>query len=228
MRIYRFRKYLALLLLSLGLSAASLRAQLILGAKADLGIAWMQLAPAKSESWVMQPWLGPQLGGFARFGLNKYCFVETQLSYNHVSARRRLAVSVADSNGLPTGAQIYVRAAHNLHCLSLPLYAGFRLGWADLLVGGQANAQIGSSLRYWTTSTPHGNPDGSYAIGRGLAIKPLDIGLKVALTTSLNRNWAIEASYYHGLTNVYAGSDPSSSWRVRQVTYGLRYSIHHF
>ncbi len=201
------------------------QAQFTAGAMTDIGMAWMPIEPAKSFGWETRPGFGPQVGVFANFNLNRWLFVEGQLNYNYISGRMRREMPNTDVNNNPLPKSFYAHASENLSTLSLPLLLGMRVNWCNLLVGPQINTVLASRERQWGNPIVEGIELQYSNRTRGLPVNAFDIGLKIGLVTSISQRFAIEATYYHGLTNIYDQSYYVGNWRVRQVTYGLRYII---
>ena len=61
-----------------------------------------------------------------------------------------------------------------------------------------------------------------------MSIRKFDCGPKVGLVTNIGRRFSIEATYYHGLNNIFNSEDILGNWKVRQVTYGVHYRIRTF
>ncbi len=194
------------------------------GAKLDLGMAWMPMQPAKAVGWEQRPWLGPQMGGFAKYVFNRKIGVEAQLSFNQITSRMRLLSHSTDVNGVVVGDE-YLYQRYRMAAFSLPVMLSISQAWCNILIGAQLNTIVGSSNRTWGNVLMDGQLPHYVASYHPLPIKRFDLGLKIGLVTRLDGNFAIEASYYHGLRDLARADSGVAVWKVRQLTYGLRYTI---
>jgi hypothetical protein len=215
--------FLLLVVLQLGCLRAG--AQLSVGAKADVAVSWLRMQPAERFTWQERPWWGPQIGGYVRLKVYKPLFVEAQLTYNHVAARSRLVVDLVDPFGAPTGETFVAHACDNIGNLSLPILIGWDMSWCSMMVGVQGHLVLGSSYRTWGKGTIDGEEVDYNDRTRGLPIYNTDLGLTAGITAPISNRFAFEASYYHGLRNIFKTWGSSGQWYVRQVTYGVRYAI---
>lgn len=209
-------------------SAFFLKAQLTVGAKADLGLSWMPDAHLKTSGWEQRPWLGPQIGGYANYIIDRRFIAEAQINYNQMTARTRLLSQGTDIYGMPIGAPSYVNERKTLNALSFPIMAGYRFDWCDLMLGLQFNAILDARQRIWGLVPVHGQVPDQFIESSRFPIKHGDTGLKIGLVTRITQRFSIEAGYYHGLRNLSTQEWVPSSLKVRQVTYGLRYMIYRF
>jgi Outer membrane protein beta-barrel domain len=225
-RLHPLRMWSAICVLIVLLVSGQVAAQqFTFGAKVDLGIAWMPMEPAKTSGWKQRPWLGPQIGGFVKYGFNRKIGVEGQLSFNQIASRMRLSIPRTDVNGAVVG-DGYHYLGNRMTAFSLPVMLSIYQSWCKILIGTQLNTIVGSSNRTWSNGLIDGQLPHYVAVYRPLPIKRFDLGLKIGLVTHLAGNFDVEASYYHGLRNLAQSDGRVTVWKVRQLTYGLRYTIH--
>ncbi|MBP6334740.1 MAG: PorT family protein [Bacteroidia bacterium] len=107
--------------------------------------------------------------------------------------------------------------------LCLPLYYGFKTDKLITRLGLQSGYVLKSyeAARFDIPS----NMIVLYEDPGKLDIKEFDYGLIIGFFYSISNRIQLEATYYHGLKNIYSGETSESNWRIQQFTAGLRYSI---
>ena len=190
-RVYIKSFFVALLLLC---AVQATRAQYAVGAKADIGMAWMPIEPSKSLGWEMRPGFGPQLGIFGRYDLWRRIFVEGQVNLNLISARMRIELPNTDANNYPLPSSYWAHGSQNLTTVSVPLLFGLRTEWCDLLLGAQVNSVIAEGGRNWGSPILTGERKPYSSRVATLPVRPLDVGLKVGMVVSISQRFAIEAA----------------------------------
>ncbi len=214
------KKYLPILVILLVASLSGLQAQLKLDTKVDLGVAWMKRNDLNPKEWRSQPWWGAQVGVTAQYGFSSVISAEAQLVLNQIATRQRSNNFIENSPGYSVR---YSRLQQNISCLSLPIYAGFKLDWIRVLLGFQFNAMLGNNQNGRVISSNSLRTIVSPQTEIPMEIRKFSMGPTVGLVTPISKRFFIEASYYHGLTNIAQPGPLRPTWHVRQVTYGLRY-----
>lgn len=215
---------LCLLLVVLG--RTNVVAQFHYGVRANVSLSWMPSTEMKAGGWQGKPWLGPELGGFLRHNYNVRLFAEAQLNYVHSTARQRLGQPSTTANGTPGDVHTWTWRSQNIDAIGLPILLGYYSGWGTLMVGVQCNTHIAAKEYAWVQNVGSGHARDYGGLSRILPFKPFDFGLRAGIVTGISRHFGIELGYFHGLTNLQEGHLlPRNTWKLRQITYGLRIDI---
>lgn len=144
-----------------------------------------------------------------------------------IEGGEKTQINVVDINGNKIGdgtGNIYKHISY----IVVPIYYGIHFNKFTAHLGGQVSFAINSSARELAKLTVDGNVlhlDNRY---ESLEIHPFDFGAQAGITYKLRNKFAIEGAYYHGITNILDTQNLSrihGSWRVRQATIGLMYSL---
>ncbi len=160
------------------------------------------------------------LGNKSLFGA-EFLFIQ-------IEGKGRSEIPFTDQNGNPTGEYGVDNFFTHITYVGLPIYYGFKIKKLTLNLGAQTAYAIASG----------GREKGQAADGYGgittwdnkfdkLNIDAFDFGARVGLIFNLTNRFAIEGTYYYGISNILKKNVNNSElkWKIQQITIGLHYTF---
>ncbi len=143
-----------------------------------------------------------------------------------MSGIENFSYDVVDQDGITQ--EEFFNITRGITYISIPIYYGYKYKRIALYGGFQGSVAISSWSRL--NGTIPVNPlreIGFVSRGRsGLDEAALSFGSRLGLTLTITDKVSFDANYYYGLTNVsYVTGFESMDLRVRQITFGFRYSL---
>jgi hypothetical protein len=186
------------------------------GLKINLGISRVTAVNDYKEGSQKFPLMpSGQCGVFYNSIINNKSIIGTELLMLQIEGKENYTYS--------DGSSIIIR--RNLSYLGIPVYYGYKTKNRIVNVGLQFNYLISRTEQKkgkenvlqevpfnWATSTPN--------------IDKYDYGLKLGIILNRDKKFEIEGAYYHGLNNIwYSEIKHQGNWKVKQLTFGLRYKF---
>ena len=141
-----------------------------------------------------------------------------------IAGNEKIEADVIDNKGNNVGhSTVYIY--RHISYLSLPVYYGLKLGKLTVNVGFQVSYALASGGRDKGKLTYNGSVmtwDNKF---EKLGIDPYDFGPRAGLIFPLSDKFSIEAAGYYGVNDILKEEGPPWTWKVRQLTAGLRYKL---
>lgn len=213
------------LLISLSLFTSEAFPQQALGLRINAGLS--QLKTELDDEDISQKFyfmFSGLAGIYGHFPVTENSFIGTELLYNRIAGKEELVIKWDLLNGGP-GTQevlIYTYARH-ISYLSIPLYYGYVSDKFVVRGGFQFSMPLesGETFKY---KVPY-NIQVLYTEPDRLDIEKYDYGIMLGLAYKIDAKTEFEFSYYHGLNDIYDGSDRKYIWKNRQLLAGFRYTL---
>lgn len=165
------------------------------------------------------------LGGlYYNFQFNEKSSMSTELLLAQIEGREIIKWKFYDSNGNSTGnstSHIYKHITY----LALPVSYGFSIKKTTVNVGFQAAVALRKEGRVKIDQVNNG--DASSSDGKlKLDIDRYDFGPRVGVGYALSEKLSAEGIFYYGINNLLSDDNVLSfSWKIRQLSFGVRYSL---
>ncbi len=165
-----------------------------------------------------------QFGFFYNLFISKKSIIGAELLFSQINGRKHENFPLHDSLGNP----IYVSLVHNYYrhisYIGLPIQYGLKLRKLTINIGLQASFSFVNKERdefyaSYPKSTSH-TTSNTYS---KLYIDNYDFGARAGMVFNFTKKFAIDATYYYGINNIYKNND--YIWTVQQMTIGLQYKF---
>ena len=196
------------------------------GVKANGGLSYITtVMSGQNQKFYFRP--SGQSGLFYSFHFKNRFYIGAEVLFVPIYGKEYFIVKYTDNNGNYTGKYVEDIIYRYIYNLGIPIYFGssykkfnINLGLRTHFVLASGGREIGKTFYNGQLYTWNNRAD-------KLGINNRDYGVSIGLLYKLSDQISIETNYYYGLTNLLKDRSLTKNWtwRVQQVTLGLRYKF---
>lgn len=169
-----------------------------------------------------RPSFAAQLGVFQEWNVKERIVLGAEILGSYVRGKDEFILPFPD----PTGAEparYKDKEFKDVFYLSVPLWIGWKVNRWTFNVGGQTSVFLGGvrSQNSWVEAIDHVS---NWQEGKVVNAKRVEFGPRAAMIFNVNERLALEASYYHGLTNAFFWIYDVRT-NIRHGLVGVRWAI---
>ena len=154
---------------------------------------------------------------------NKFLF-GTEIVFMQIQGKELLKFELTDQYGNPTGQYSTNNIWRNISYLGIPIYFGYNYKKLNVNLGIQANYTLASNGHDKGQATFNGSVMTWSNHYDKLVIDSYDLGARGGILFRLSDKFSFEANYYYGFNNIVNKYlSKLWTWKVQQMTIGLRY-----
>lgn len=149
-----------------------------------------------------------------------------ELLFIQIEGKERIETAATDPYGSPRGEIIIHNLWRHVSYIGVPIYYGLKLKKLTINFGFQTSFTLTSSGRIKGQSSYNGTIRTWDDNISELNIDSFDFGPRAGIIFNLTDKFAVDGTYYYGVNNIL-GNDIGLdwTWKVQQVTVGLRYTF---
>ena len=200
----------------------------VFGIKANAGLSKITTDRGLTNSSTKNNFAFSGQGGLVyNLGIGKHSKIGAELLYNQVNGTDETKTLFNDVQGNPTGGYSNTVGTYQIHCLTVPVCYGFQMNKLNINLGVQTSYMMRSKGHFHTefvdntgTYVPFPDSEGK------LNIDPFEFGARAGLMFNVTDHIVVEATYYHGVTNILSTTAPDTwDFKIQQMVLGLRYNL---
>ena len=177
-----------------------------------------------SPGWSVQSVPSWNAGLYYNFHPRGPSIFGVELLFMKAAGNEKIEADLIDNTGKNVGQSTGYIYRH-ISYLSLPVYYGLKLDKLTFNVGFQVSYALASGGRDKGKATYYGSiVTWDNKLGK-LGIDPYDFGARAGLFFPISDKFSIEAVGYYGINDILKEEGPMWTWKVRQITAGLRYML---
>ena len=151
----------------------------------------------------------------------------SEVLFIKINGKQYTGIPYTDNNNNPTGEYSSDTVWRHFSYVGLPLYIGYSYKKLNVNLGVQANVRLGGHVRDKGSALSNGDTIRWENKSKNLnGIDKVDMGLKAGFIVDIHKGFALEATYYYGLNNLYREAFTNWKLKSRQCTVGLRYTCY--